>query len=85
MMVDTTLIRAHMPVVDCRGRHIGTVDDLDAGRLKLTRGSTGDGQHHYIPLAEVSAVDDDKVTTQLTLEEVQALMHSGEQRGHTEA
>ena len=84
-MVDTTLIREHMPVVDCRGRHVGTVDDLDAGRIKLTRDSAPDGQHHFIPLAEISSVDDDKVTTQLTLEEVQALMQGGEQRSHTES
>jgi hypothetical protein len=83
-MVDTTLIRAHMPVVDCNGQHIGTVDDLDAGRIKLTRGDSGDGQHHYLPLSEISAVDEDKVTAQLTREEALELMQGGAQQQHTE-
>lgn len=77
-MVDTTLLREHMPVVDCHGEPIGTVDTLDAGRIKLTRSGSPDDQHHFIPLAQVSMVDDDKVTTQTTREETFALMRSGE-------
>ena len=76
-MVDTTLIRPHMNVVDCKGRPIGTVDTLDAGRIKLTRAGSADGQHHFIPLSQISMVDDDKVTTQTTLEETLELMRSG--------
>ncbi|WP_338662739.1 DUF2171 domain-containing protein [Pararoseomonas sp. SCSIO 73927] len=83
-MVDTTLIREHMPVVDCGGRHVGTVDDLDAGRIKLTRAGSADGPHHYIPLADISSIDDDKVMSQLTLEEIEALFRGGEGREHTE-
>jgi hypothetical protein len=83
-MVDTTLIREHMPVVDCRGEPIGTVDHLDAGRIKLTRTGSPDGQHHFIPLSQISMVDDDKVTTQTTLEETLALMRSGAQESHQE-
>jgi hypothetical protein len=82
-MVDTTLIREHMPVVDRDGQPIGTVDHLDAGRLKLTRDEKG--QHHYLPLSEVSAVDEDKVTAQLTREEALRLMQSGGQDEHTES
>ena len=39
---------------------------------------------HYIPLAEISSIDDDKVTSQLTLEEIEELFRNGEQREHTE-
>jgi hypothetical protein len=84
-MVDTTLIREHMPVVDCNGEHLGTVDHLDAGRLKLTRGDSADGRHHYLPLSEVSMVDETKITAQLTRAEALRLMQQDVQRDHTEA
>jgi hypothetical protein len=84
IMVDTTLIREHMPVVDRDGHRIGTVDHLDAGRIKLTRQSGLDGHHHYLPLSEISAVDEDKVTAQLSKEEAMALMRGAGEREHTE-
>ncbi|HWL82909.1 MAG TPA: DUF2171 domain-containing protein [Roseomonas sp.] len=84
-MVDTTLIREHMPVLDCNGQNIGTVDKLDAGRIKLTASGSRDGQHHFLPLSEISAVDEEKITTQLSRDEVLRLMQGGEQRRHTEA
>lgn len=84
-MVDTTLIREHMPVVDCDGQHIGTVDHLDAGRLKLTRTDSADGQHHYLPLSEISLVDEDKITSQLTRDEALRLMRQDHQKDHTES
>ncbi|MXP64673.1 DUF2171 domain-containing protein [Roseomonas sp. M0104] len=84
-MVDTTRIREHMPVQDCNGLPIGTVDKLDAGRIKLTAAGSADGQHHFLPLSEISAVDEEKVTTQLSRDEVLRLLHSGAQRRHTEA
>jgi hypothetical protein len=82
-MVDTTLIREHMPVVDCNGQSIGIVDHLDAGRLKLTRDEQG--RHHYLPLSEVSMVDEEKVTAQLTRHEAMRLMQSDAQGDHTES
>ncbi|HWX46547.1 MAG TPA: DUF2171 domain-containing protein [Roseomonas sp.] len=81
-MVDTTRIREHMPVLDCNGERIGTVDKLDAGRIKLTR--SDDGQHHFLPLSEIATVDDENVITQLSRAEVAELLHSGAQRRHTE-
>ncbi|WP_376097866.1 DUF2171 domain-containing protein [Roseomonas sp. CCTCC AB2023176] len=83
-MVDTTLIRERMPVVDCEGRRVGTVDHLDAGRIKLTRAGSSDGHHHYLPLSEVSSVDEAKVTSQLTFEELEDLFRSEGERSHAE-
>ena len=81
-MADTTLIRDNMPVVDCNGVPLGTVGGLDAGRLRLAVAGSG---NYEIALADVSLVDDDKVTLQTTREETLALMRSGEGRDHTEA
>lgn len=84
-MVDTTLIRPHMPVVGRDGNPIGTVDQLDAGRIKLTRSDSPDGQHHYLPLSEISGVDEQKVTAQLTRDEALEMMRGPAQRQHTES
>ncbi|MFC0410706.1 DUF2171 domain-containing protein [Roseomonas elaeocarpi] len=81
-MADTTLIRDNMPVVDCNGVPLGTVGGLDAGRLRL---AVAGGRMCEIALADVSLVDDDKVTLQTTRDETMALMRSGEGRDHTEA
>lgn len=50
-------IKPHMDVIGSDGARIGTVDHLDGDRIKLARGTAGDGQHHYVPLSAVSRVD----------------------------
>jgi hypothetical protein len=52
------LIKPHMPVVGSGGGQFATVDHLE-GRdmIKLTRDDAG--QHHYIPLAWVTTVDEE--------------------------
>ncbi|UFN48048.1 DUF2171 domain-containing protein [Roseomonas sp. OT10] len=82
-MVDTTLLQEGLPVVDCRGERIGTVDHLDAGRIRVV---AANGERGYVPLAELSLIEADKVQTQTTREETLALMRSvGRDEGHTEA
>ena len=55
--VDPTTIKEHMPVICSEGEQIATVDHLDAGdTIKLTKDKQG--QHHWIPLAWVSRVDE---------------------------
>lgn len=51
------LIRPHMSVVCSDDAQLGLVDHLEGrDHIKLTKDATG--QHHYIPLAWVSSVDD---------------------------
>ena len=47
----------HLQVKDKDGEHVGTVDHLDGDQLKLTRDDSTDGQHHYVPLAQVESMD----------------------------
>lgn len=54
-------IRPHQDVVDQSGAHVGTVDHVDGDRIKLTRASGGDGEHHYIPLSQVAGIEGDKI------------------------
>lgn len=59
-------IREHMDIIGADGVHVGTVDKVEGGRIKLTRkdsGGAGFGgghqdHHHYISLGLVAAVDE---------------------------
>jgi hypothetical protein len=51
------LIKPHMPVVCSNNGQFAVVDHLeDRDQIKLAKDASG--QHHYIPLAWVTAVDD---------------------------
>ena len=56
-------IGEHMEVVGDDGEHVGTVDKVEDNRIKLTRKNdpTGSGEHYYLPLGAVAAVQDGKV------------------------
>ena len=64
-MADASAIRDHMEVIGADGVHIGTVDGEEGNRIKLTKPDSGmgshAGHHHYIPIALVAEVEDDKV------------------------
>jgi uncharacterized protein (TIGR02271 family) len=54
----TSSIVAHMDVIASDGQKVGTVDHLEgADKIKLTKTSSSDGQHHFIPMAWVDHVD----------------------------
>lgn len=56
--MDTSAIQEHMAVVGSDGEHVGTVDHVEGERIKLTRTDpTARGQHHYLPLSWVEAVE----------------------------
>ena len=54
-------IRPPQEVVDQSGAHVGTVDHVDGDRIKLTRGSSGDGEHHFVPLSQVAGIEAGKI------------------------
>ena len=56
-------IEEHMEVVGDDGEHVGTVDEVEGNRIKLTKKDdpTGSGEHHYLPLGAVAAIQDGKV------------------------
>ena len=63
-------IREHMEVIGADGVHIGTVDGIENGRLKLTRDDSGqgshEGHHHYVPANLIAGVEGDKVRLSAT-------------------
>jgi hypothetical protein len=56
-------IAEHMEVVGDDGQHVGTVDKVEGNRIKLTKQDdpTSSGEHYYLPLGAVAAVQDGKV------------------------
>lgn len=61
----TTSIKEHMEVIGADGIHVGTVDRVEGGRIKLTKKDSGEGSHkghhHYNSTALVAEVEGDKV------------------------
>ena len=58
-------VREHMEVIGADGVHVGTVDKVEGGRIKLTKQDSGEGSHkghhHFIPGGLVAGVEGDKV------------------------
>ncbi|WP_121116429.1 DUF2171 domain-containing protein [Croceibacterium ferulae] len=60
-MFEKLRIKEHMEVTDAAGQHVGTVDDVEGDRIKLTRTDSADNMHHYLPLDAVDRIDDNRV------------------------
>lgn len=60
-MFEKLRIKEHMEVTNFEGKHLGTVDDVEDDRIKLTRSDSNDTMHHYMPLESVDRIDDNRV------------------------
>ena len=62
-MVELSEIREHMEVVGADGVHIGTVDKVEGGRIKLIKADSGshEDHHHYLSAGLIAAVEGDRV------------------------
>jgi hypothetical protein len=58
-------IKEHMEVIGADGVHVGTVDRVEDGRIKLTKGDSGigshKGHHHFIDMGLVADVEGQQV------------------------
>ena len=69
-------VREHMEVIGADGVHVGTVDKVEGGRIKLVRADSGvahTDHHHYIPAGLVADVEGDQVRLSAQGEVVAAL------------
>ncbi len=61
----TSNIKEHMEVIGADGVHVGTVDRVQDGKIKLTKVDSGEGSHkghhHFIDLSLVAEVEGQKV------------------------
>jgi hypothetical protein len=57
--MDASQIREHMEVLGSDGVHVGVVDAIEGGRLKLTRRDpAAAGTHHFIGLDQVASIEE---------------------------
>jgi hypothetical protein len=58
-------IKEHMEVIGADGVHVGTVDRVENGKIRLTKADSGEGKHkghhHFIDLGLVAEVEGEKV------------------------
>ena len=58
-------IAEHMEVIGADGVHVGTVDKVEGGRIKLTKKDSGEGSHkghhHFIDKGLIAGVEGNKV------------------------
>ena len=58
-------IKEHMEVIGADGVHVGTVDKIEGGRIKLTKNDSGEGSHkshhHFIDQGLIAGVEGNKV------------------------
>ena len=58
-------IKPRMEVIGADGVHVGTVDRIESGRIKLARADSGEGRHkghhHFIDLGLVADIEGQKV------------------------
>jgi hypothetical protein len=63
-------IKEHMEVIGADGVHIGTVDKVENGRIKLTKADSGEGSHeghhHYIEGQLVAGIEGNEVRLSAT-------------------
>jgi len=75
-------VKKNMEVIGADGVHVGTVDQVENGKIKLKKIDSGEGHHkghhHFIDLALVADVEGQKVrlsanaATAVTLEQEQS-------------
>lgn len=57
-MMELSQIKEHMGVFDSTGKNIGQVDHLEGeDKIKLTKKSSPDGRHHFVPVAWIDHID----------------------------
>lgn len=74
----STDIKKHSKVVGSDGAHIGTVDGVEYGEIKLTRKDSSDGKHHFIPVDSVKSFEENKVILSQTAEQTQKTWRVGD-------
>ncbi|MBB4067210.1 DUF2171 domain-containing protein [Gellertiella hungarica] len=83
-MINASEIREHAEVVGSDGQHVGTVDRVEGGRIKLTKSDSHGahaGHHHFIDMNLVQSVDGGRV--QLSVAGREAVASEQEQSGRS--
>ncbi len=64
-MTNLQNVKEHMNIIGADGVHVGTVDRVENGRIKLTKADSGEGHHeghhHYISADLIADIEGDDV------------------------
>jgi len=60
-MFERIQVKEHMEITGKNGQHVGTVDEVDGDRIKMTRTDSDDGKHHYLDFDLVDRVEDNRI------------------------
>ncbi len=60
-MFEKIRIKEHMEVANAKGDHVGTVDDVEGDKIKLTKTDAADSMHHFLSMNDVDKIDDNRV------------------------
>ena len=75
-MIDANQIREHMEVKGSDGMHVGTVDHMEDGRIKLTKSDPASGgMHHYVDMDMVAEIKDGAICLNKSAEECKRSWH----------
>ena len=85
-MTKSQTIKRNMEVIGADGVHVGTVDRVENGRIRLTKADSGEGRHkghyHFIDLVLVADVEGQRVRLSAT-GAVAVMMEEEESGGQT--
>src|SRR5687768_16862378 len=80
-MQNASQIREHMEVIGSDGQRVGTVDNVEGNRIKLTKNDPqAQGQHRYIPFDMVESVDQNAVRLNISAEQARRQATSDDAR-----
>jgi len=60
-MTDLSTLQPGADIIGADGVHVGTLDHVDDGRLKLKKSDSSDARHHFIDAGLIAAVEDGRV------------------------
>ena len=60
-MFEKLRIKEHMEVADCKGIHVGTVEEVEGDAIKLTKSDSSDDIHHFLSMDDVEKIDDNRI------------------------
>jgi len=70
-MINAADIQEHMEVRGADGQHVGTVDEIEKERIKLTKSDlVANHQHHYIALDDIDRIEKQTVWLRQTAQQV---------------
>jgi len=82
-MTNMADIKEHMDIIGADGAHVGTVDKVEGGRIKLSKADSGEGQHeghhHFISGNYIAEIEGNAV--RLSANADVAVEHETEENG----